>query len=327
MAATVHTDPILEADDNSVDSALYVSGGSSSFLTSISSSIRKYKYENGRRYHAFRDGEYVMPNDEEEQDRMDLLHHVFLLILGGELFVSPIERNGLQRVLDLGTGTGIWAIDFADQFQSAEVVGIDLSPIQPQWTPPNCVFEIDDYEAEWSYSRPFDFIHGRELVGCINDYDRFFRQAFKNLRSGGYFEMQSFKVELYSDDGSLDKAKMTRKWVDLLQDSSNKFGKSMLDMDNWKDRMVKVGFTQVNCRIDKIPLGPWAKDRKKKEIGAYMQAEQLQAIPSYTYRLFSHILGWSKTEIEVLMAGLRSELLDQSIHQYGKMYFVYGRKP
>lgn len=54
------------------------------------------------------------PNDEEEQDRMDLLHHVFLLILGGELFVSPIERNGLQRVLDLGTGTGIWAIDFAE---------------------------------------------------------------------------------------------------------------------------------------------------------------------------------------------------------------------
>ncbi|KAN0072081.1 S-adenosyl-L-methionine-dependent methyltransferase [Elaphomyces granulatus] len=307
--------------DNSVDSALYVSGGSSSFLTSISSSIRKYKY------HAFRDGEYVMPNDEEEQDRMDLLHHVFLLILGGELFVSPIERNGLQRVLDLGTGTGIWAIDFA------ECVPLPLTreksiPISgSRGTPPNCVFEIDDYEAEWSYSRPFDFIHGRELVGCINDYDRFFRQAFKNLRSGGYFEMQSFKVELYSDDGSLDKAKMTRKWVDLLQDSSNKFGKSMLDMDNWKDRMVKVGFTQVNCRIDKIPLGPWAKDRKKKEIGAYMQAEQLQAIPSYTYRLFSHILGWSKTEIEVLMAGLRSELLDQSIHQYGKMYFVYGRKP
>jgi SAM-dependent methyltransferase len=326
MAAT-DTDQILEVDDNSGDSALYVSSGSSSFLTSISSSIRKYKYENGRRYHAFRDGEYLMPNDEEEQDRMDLLHHIFLLILGGELFVSPINRKNLQRVLDLGTGTGIWAIDFADQFQSAEVVGIDLSPIQPQWTAPNCIFEIDDFEAEWSYSRPFDFIHGRELVGCVNNYDRLFRQAFKNLKSGGYFELQSFKIQLYSDDGSLDKAKYTLQWVDLLQEASRKFGKSMLDMDNWKERMIKTGFTGVGCRIEKIPLGPWPKDKKKKEIGAYMQAEQLQAIPSYTYRLFSQILGWTKQEIDILMAGLRNELLDQSIHQYGKMYFIYGQKP
>lgn len=98
-------------------------------------------------------------------------------------------------------------------------------------------------------------------------------------------------------------------------------------MDNWKERMIKTGFTGVGCRIEKIPLGPWPKDKKKKEIGAYMQAEQLQAIPSYTYRLFSQILGWTKQEIDILMAGLRNELLDQSIHQYGKMYFIYGQKP
>jgi methylase of polypeptide subunit release factors len=31
---------------------------------------------------------------------------------------------------DVGTGTGIWAIDFADQYNNAEVTGTDLSPIQ-----------------------------------------------------------------------------------------------------------------------------------------------------------------------------------------------------
>jgi hypothetical protein len=28
---------------------------------------------------------------------------------------------------------GIWAIDFADAFPSAEVLGVDLAPIQPEW--------------------------------------------------------------------------------------------------------------------------------------------------------------------------------------------------
>lgn len=28
---------------------------------------------------------------------------------------------------------GIWAIDFADQFPSADVLGVDVAPIQPDW--------------------------------------------------------------------------------------------------------------------------------------------------------------------------------------------------
>ena len=53
-----------------------------------------------------------MPNDEGEQDRLDLYHHIFLLLLGGRLHSAPLENP--QKVLDVGTGTGIWAIDFAE---------------------------------------------------------------------------------------------------------------------------------------------------------------------------------------------------------------------
>jgi ubiquinone/menaquinone biosynthesis C-methylase UbiE len=36
---------------------------------------------------------------------MDLLHHVYRMLLKGELHHAPIAENP-QRVLDLGTGTG-----------------------------------------------------------------------------------------------------------------------------------------------------------------------------------------------------------------------------
>lgn len=41
----------------------------------------------------------------------DLQHHLFLLTLDGRLSLAPIGNN-LQNVLDVGTGTGIWALDF-----------------------------------------------------------------------------------------------------------------------------------------------------------------------------------------------------------------------
>ena len=61
---------------------------------------------------------------------MDLDHQIFGLAFGG-LHLAPV--NSPQRILDLGTGTGIWTIDAADKYPSAQVTGVDLSPIQPGW--------------------------------------------------------------------------------------------------------------------------------------------------------------------------------------------------
>ena len=84
------------------DSALGDDAASST--ASVASSVLNYQYENGRRYHAFRSGTYVLPNDEQEQDRLDLTHHVLTLLLGGELYRSPLSDP--KMILDVGTGTG-----------------------------------------------------------------------------------------------------------------------------------------------------------------------------------------------------------------------------
>lgn len=131
----------MEADDQETDST-FGDGDSStggSTTTSIKSAITKYEFEHGRRYHAYKAGRYVFPNDEKELDRLDIEHHNQGLQLNA-LHLAPIGTP--QRILDVGTGTGIWAIDMADQYPSADVLGIDLSPVQTTWVPPNVRFEV-----------------------------------------------------------------------------------------------------------------------------------------------------------------------------------------
>ncbi|KAL5600824.1 hypothetical protein FOVSG1_006854 [Fusarium oxysporum f. sp. vasinfectum] len=67
-----------------------------------------------------------------------------------DLGLAPpnLPGSNVERVLDVGTGTGIWAIEFADDHPEAEVLGIDLSPIQPHLVPANLEFQIDDIDEE-----------------------------------------------------------------------------------------------------------------------------------------------------------------------------------
>ena len=100
-------------------------------------------------------------------------------LMGDRLHWAPIGTDP-HKVLDLGTGTGIWAIDFADEFPSAEVIGTDLSAIQPSWVPPNCKFEIDDAEADWTWSEnTFDYIHNRNFVCAIRDWPKLIQKTFE----------------------------------------------------------------------------------------------------------------------------------------------------
>jgi hypothetical protein len=53
----------------------------------------------------------------------------------------------------------------------------------------------------------------------------------------------------------------------------------------------------------------------------------LEAMPPYSYALFTRLLGWNRVQIEVLLAGVRRELKDLSLHLYTNVHIIYGQKP
>lgn len=221
--------------------------------------MRDYCYENGRRYHAYRHGQYPIPNDEEEQDRLALMHHLFKLLTGGDLYRAPI-RAGREprRILDIGTGTGAWALEMAEDFPNADVIGTDLSPIQPNWAPPNCTFHVDDAESDWTFApdEAFDYIHARSLGGGIADWERLLCQAYQHLKPGGWLELQEYETWVRSDDGTHEQATMLLDWQQKLDQGSRQFGKRMNVASDVAEWMQDAGFVNVTDDVYKVPPPP-----------------------------------------------------------------------
>ena len=228
-----------EKDDNNSDS------------TTVTPSITDYIWEHGRRYHRYREGSYLLPNDETEEERLRLCHVIWSILLNDKPWRADLSHP--QKVLDIGCGTGDWAIMVAEQFPSATVIGTDLSPIQPSLVPPNVKFYVEDAEDdEWSFDKGFDLVHGRMLAGSISDWTKFFRQAFGQLKPGGWIEMNEFEAKFYYRDENGVQSEQLDMLVKVFNRQSEEFGKGFNDVLLIQEAMSNAGFENIEVDIQKV---------------------------------------------------------------------------
>ncbi|KAG9017643.1 hypothetical protein FRB90_000380 [Tulasnella sp. 427] len=139
-----------------------------------------------------------MPIDYAEYDRWNIQHDALRQAVGlcydsfiGKTLVNKLSVDGPKgrapHVLDIGTGSGKWAMEIAWEYPLTEVVAIDYRrPPTPRDFPVNCKFEQDDVNLGLShYQYTFDVVHMRTVDLGIDDYPHFMYEVARILRDGG----------------------------------------------------------------------------------------------------------------------------------------------
>ena len=306
----------------------YAESSSTSFATSIASSIRKGIEENGRLYPAYGQDAYGLPIDELEQERNDLQHLKYYLLMEERLHYSPLPEEP-KEILDIGCGSGIWAIDIADKYPSAHVIGVDIAPVQPSYVPPNCEFQIDDMERDWLFAdNTFDFIHIRDLVYAVRNWPRLIEQAKRALKPGGYLELNQITPSVGCDDNTIPENSPYVDVINVLIQIGEALKAPFTDPKKWKDQVIAAGFEDVVERILRMPVTPWPKDARLKKVGALELENFRKYCDGWMVRGLT-AMGRQPEEAQILGARARAELLEKgrSMHIWLPFYSVYGRKP
>ncbi|KAH8660063.1 S-adenosyl-L-methionine-dependent methyltransferase [Xylariales sp. PMI_506] len=298
--------------------------------------------ESGRLYHGYKEGKYFLPNDAAEQDRLDLQHEIVRLMFDGWLALAPLPTVP-KNVLDIGTGTGIWALEFAEQNPQSNVIGTDLSAIQPLSTQPNCTFVKTDAEDEWIFPDPnsnhsdcngtarcehkivFDYVHMRFMFTCFNDPKTVLQQAFDNLGPGGWLECQEAMPKAYQANPTFP-GNAYQRWADTCIIGAAAAGRDIEVILKYEGWLKEIGFTNITVRQFLVPTGGWHHDPHLKKIGEYNLQNMSEGIRGIGWKMLRSA-GMSPEAIESLVPEVLREIHDKSSQYYGICHVIYARKP
>lgn len=82
--------------------------------------------------------------------------------------------------------------------------------------------------------------------------------------------------------------------------------------------LKKVGFINIHHEVAKGPLGPWAANRKEKEIGAYMLLSAETGFEATGIGLFTNVLGMDPKEAQKIISETLHQAKSRKVHAYGK---------
>lgn len=165
------------------------------------------------------------------------------------------------------------------------------------------------------------------MIGSVQDWPKLIRQAYDFSKPGGYFELQEINCDLYTDDDTLPPDSAIKKWSLLLAEAARTNGRPNDIAGEFQSMVEEAGFINVYCEVYKLPLSPWPKDSKLKEIGAFNLVNMLEGLEALSLALFTRVLGWSIEEVMAFLPSVRQDIKRRDMHLLWDVYVVWGQKP
>ncbi|CAB4491451.1 unnamed protein product [Rhizophagus irregularis] len=261
-----------------------------------------YKIMGGRRYLSEENTKYYLPNDEIEISRVNLEHKLLRYIWQGN-FSSNIEERlikGNTKVIDLGCGTGQWAIDMSSKY-----------PLSTFIENPGVPFP----------DRIFDFTYMRNLAFGLNDYNGWFHvinEAVRVTNLNGCIEIMNY--DLYRD---FTKEIHAGPIFNKLHTSMNELhAKDNIKVPTASDVMEYLRrtnqITNIQVKEQVTPLGSWGG-----KLGEFMLLNVTMALKGFKVFL-QPLMNISGDEYDNLLNEIRNECAKYKTRCF--TYRIYGIK-
>ncbi|RUS17729.1 S-adenosyl-L-methionine-dependent methyltransferase [Endogone sp. FLAS-F59071] len=219
----------------------------------------------------------LLPIDVEESDRLNVQHLCYRQMLHGN-FNAPVDddlEEGI-KVLDVGCGTGAWALDMAADYPNSEIHATNIVDGFPDTALSNVHFQVADALQGLPFSdNTFDFVFQRFMNTSFTpeNWAKAVKEMIRVAKPGAYIELM--EVDLMSKDrgpkytiwNDAFTAVMQHRGIDI---------KSALKLSSY---LEAAGAHKVETDRVSFPIGGW-HDRRGElmKINCEMQITGMKAV-------------------------------------------------
>ncbi|RFU72149.1 methyl transferase [Trichoderma arundinaceum] len=291
-------------------------------------------WEHGRFYGSWKPGKYHFPIDKEELNRLDIFHKFFLIARDDRIFSFPLSKEGRPKILDLGTGTGIWAFNVVEDYvANAEIMAVDLNQIQPALIPRGVTtIQFDIEEPSWEpLLRDCELVHLRTLFGSIKDdlWPSIYRNAFEHLAPGkGYIEQLEIDWTPRWEGDEVPVHSALNEWSQKFQRAMHRYQRSVkVSSQDTKRMMEAAGFTDFTETTVRCYVNPFSPDRHDRELGRWFNLAITLGLQAMSMMPMIENLGMTEADVVDLCERVKSEMCILRFHAYCTLHIWTAKRP
>ncbi|KAH8116923.1 S-adenosyl-L-methionine-dependent methyltransferase [Phellopilus nigrolimitatus] len=280
---------------------------------------------------------YQLPADADEIKRLEYFHKMMYMVMGDKNHVGPVEdvlnvpSDRKKRILDIGTGSGLWAIQIADEFPDVEVVGVDLAPIQPEMVPPNCDFELFDAQLIPYPNEYFDIVHARCVNNGMKNYPLFLEEVARILRPGGLVILIESEIKPLSEGKQPIEAGPrggAPGWHAFWEQYRRCLAGNHIDttVPTRLGSLLRAtgAFNDVVAQEAIVPVGFWPKDQGLLTVAQFAWMDHDSFIPAVRPLFLSY--GLSEFRVKILIEDAQQDLYYPLTRPYSCVHVSQARK-
>ncbi|TKA41624.1 hypothetical protein B0A54_06512 [Friedmanniomyces endolithicus] len=268
--------------------------------------------------------ETIIDKMQDELERLDSMHCAWYIVaLDNRLHLATL-RPGPLRILDIGYGTGIWAVEMKKRYPDSKIIALDIGNDHP-------TVDVDGRPVDYGVDfRPgvdfmqdvldleegsFDFIHAGMLHSSVEALE-----TGKTLSAGLLVSGQAEFVELdwtpRCDHASSPGSSEVSQWWRAMQIASTSLGKPLDYPADIEAIIQRAGCTVVNHRVINVHTAEDIIDLDSEDpqnwitrwYRYFMFVPTFKTVKGMSMVLLTRQLGWSPEDVAALAVRVNYQL-------------------